>query len=71
MAAPRGRPAAGGKPKVAARVYAMDKAEVGSEADVVEGTLSVSGKLAKVLLDPGSTHSFIRPTFIMRTRSKV
>ena len=48
MPAPRRRPAVAGKPKVAARVYAMDKAEVGSEADVVEGTLSVSGKLAKV-----------------------
>ena len=40
-------------------MYAMDRGEVGSEADVVEGTLSISGKLAKVLLDPDSTHSFI------------
>ena len=31
---------------------------------MVEGTLLVSGKLAKVLIDPGSTHSFVRPRFM-------
>ena len=47
-----------------ARVYAFDKTEVGSESDVVEGTLSISGKPAKILIDPGSTHSFGRPKFL-------
>ena len=62
--AQRGRPGASGKPKIAARVYALDKAEIGSEVKIVEGTLTISGKLAKGLLDPGSTHSFGRPKFI-------
>ena len=47
-----------------ARVYAIDKNDVESEIDVVEGTLTISGELAKVLIDPGSTHSFARPGFI-------
>ena len=45
-----------GKAKVPARVYAID-----NETDVVEGTLPISGVVAKVLIDPGSTHSFARP----------
>ena len=49
-----------------ARVYAIDRSEIGSNAEVVEGTLSISGKPAKVLLDPGSTHSFIRPAFVRK-----
>ena len=60
----RGNPGPVGKSKVPARVYALDKSEVDREADVVEGTLLVSGKFAKVLLDPGSTHSFVRPSFM-------
>ena len=51
---------------MAARVYAIDRAEIGSDTKVVEGTLSISGKPAKVLLDPDSTHSFIRPAFIRK-----
>ena len=47
-----------------AQVYALDKTEVGSESDGVEGTLSISGKSAKILIDPSSTHSFSRPMFI-------
>ena len=53
-----------------ARVYALDKRNVESEAEVVEGTLSISGKLAKVLIDPGSTHSFVRPKFLKALGSK-
>ena len=53
-----------GRARVPARVYAFDKDDVESEADVVKGMLSISGKLAKVLIDPGSTHSFARPKFM-------
>ena len=53
-----------GKPKVPAWVYAVSKEDVDNDADMVEGKLLISGKLAKVLLDPGSTHSFVRPKFI-------
>ena len=31
---------------------------------MVKGTLSISRKLAKVLVYPGSTHSFVRPRFL-------
>ena len=51
-------------------MYALDKSNVESEADVVEGTLSISGKLAKVLIDSGSTHSFARPKFMKGLGSK-
>ena len=47
-----------------ARVYALDKIEVGSESEVVEGTLSISGMSAKILIDPGSTQSFGRPKLL-------
>ena len=60
----QGKLGAAVKPKVAARVYSLDKNEVESDTDVVEGMLSVSGRMAKVLIDPGSTHSFVRPTFM-------
>ena len=53
-----------------ARVYALDKTEVEGEADVVEGTLLVSGKLTKFLIDPGSTHSFVRPRFMKELKLK-
>ena len=52
------------------RVYALDKTEIDGEVDVVEGTLLVSGKLAKVLIDPGSTHSFVRPRFMKELKLK-
>ena len=42
----------------------MDKIDVEGDADMVEGTLSIFGKLTKVLVDPGSTHSFAKPRFL-------
>ena len=58
------KPRPAGRARVPARVYALDKNNVESEAEVVEAKLSISGKLAKVLIDPGSTHSFARPKFM-------
>ena len=52
-----------GKAKVPARIYAIDRSEVDGDAEVLEGTLTISGNLAKVLIDPGSTHTFARPGF--------
>ena len=60
----RGKPEPAGKPKVPVRVYALNKNEVGEEAEMVEGTLLVSRKFVKVLIAPGSTHSFVRPIFM-------
>ena len=59
-----------GKAKVPARIYAIDRSEVDSDVEVLEGTLTISGILAKVLIDPGSTHTFARPGFIKKLRSK-
>ena len=59
-----GKAGTAGKAKVPARVYAISKEDVESDDNVIEGMLSVSGRLAKVLIDPGSTHSFVRPKFI-------
>ena len=33
---------------------------------MVEGTYSISGVIPKVLIDPGSTHSFARPGFLKK-----
>ena len=40
-------------------------------SEIVEGTLFVTSKPAKVLIDPGSTHSFIRPRFMKGTNLKL
>ena len=52
--------------RVLARVYAIEKNDVEENANVVEGTLSISGVVAKVFIDPGSTHSFARPGFLKK-----
>ena len=62
----RGKPGPAGKPKVPARVYALNKNEIGEEMEVVEGTLLVSKKFVKVFIAFGSTHSFVRPIFIKK-----
>ena len=36
----------------------------------MEGTLSISVVVAKVLIDPDSTHSYARPGFLKKTGSK-
>ena len=58
------------KSKVPARVYAISKEEVDKDADDLEGM--ILGKLAKVLLDHGSTHSLlVRPKFIQELGLKM
>ena len=69
--APRERPGPTGKPKVLVRVYVFDKTDVEGSSEVVEGTPFVTGKPAKVLIDPGFMHSFIRPRFIKGTDLKL
>ena len=48
----------------------VNREDVDKEADVVEGMFPVSSKLAKVLFDPGSTHSFVRPKFMQELSLK-
>nr|XP_027064418.1 uncharacterized protein LOC113690624 [Coffea arabica] len=54
----------GNRPKVPARVYAIDDQPVPDSSEVVEGTLPIFHRLARVLIDPGATHSFVNSTFM-------
>eukprot|EP00268_Persea_americana_P035076 TRINITY_DN34626_c0_g2_i1.p1 TRINITY_DN34626_c0_g2~~TRINITY_DN34626_c0_g2_i1.p1 ORF type:complete len:299 (-),score=47.85 TRINITY_DN34626_c0_g2_i1:184-1080(-) len=48
------------------QVYAMDRQYAEASAEVVEGMIYVSNVEAKVLFDPGSSHSYIFPMFASR-----
>lgn len=54
----------GTKPKVAARVYSLEPQQVPDSFEVVEGTIPVFHRFAKVLVDPGATHFFVNPNFM-------
>ena len=55
--------AVGSRPKVPARVYALDHQQILDSIEVVEGTFPIFHRLAKVLIDSGATHSFVNPKF--------
>ncbi|XP_071905688.1 uncharacterized protein [Coffea arabica] len=54
----------GTKPKVPARVYSLEQQQVPDSSGVVEGTIPVFHRLARILVDPGATHSFVNPDFM-------
>ncbi|WP_193450540.1 hypothetical protein, partial [Streptomyces plicatus] len=41
------------------QIYAVNRADAEAQGGVVEGILPICGFQARVLFDPGSTHSFI------------
>ncbi|WP_157056312.1 retroviral-like aspartic protease family protein, partial [Candidatus Burkholderia verschuerenii] len=51
------------KIRVPARVFALEAEDTDKEVSVLEGMFSISGQVFKVLVDPGSTHSFINPSY--------
>ena len=55
-----------GRPPARGRVYAMTRQEAQATPDVVTGTLSIFGDDARVLIDPGATHSFISREYVTR-----
>ncbi|XP_027177957.1 uncharacterized protein LOC113777109 [Coffea eugenioides] len=55
----------GSQPKVPIRVYALDYQQIPEVTEVVEGTIPIFHRLARVLIDPGATHSFINPNFMI------
>ena len=55
-----------GRPPARGRVYAMTSQEAMATHDVVTGTLSIFGDDARVLIDPGDTHSFISREYVTR-----
>nr|XP_027068159.1 uncharacterized protein LOC113693729 [Coffea arabica] len=63
---PNARPntSGGGRPTVPARVYAIGDQPVPDSSEMVEGTLPIFHRLAKLLIDPGATHSFVNPSFM-------
>ena len=51
------------KQKVSGRVYALTKQDAQASNEVATGTLILFNKEAKVLFDPGATHSFVSLAF--------
>ncbi|XP_027067801.1 uncharacterized protein [Coffea arabica] len=54
----------GSRPKSSSMVFALDYQRAPESSEVVEGTIPVFHRLAKLLIDPGATHSFVNPTFM-------
>ncbi|XP_027124278.1 uncharacterized protein [Coffea arabica] len=54
----------GTRSRVPARVYPLDQQSVPELLEVVEGTIPVFHHLAKILIDPGATHSFVSAAFM-------
>nr|XP_027101649.1 uncharacterized protein LOC113722569 [Coffea arabica] len=59
------------KSRVPARVYSLDQQSVPEPMEVVKGTIHVFHHLAKILIDPGATHSFVSLTFMLGIDVKV
>ena len=55
-----------GRPPARGRVFTMTSQEAQATPDVVKGTLSIFGDDARVLIDPGATHSFISHEYVAR-----
>ncbi|VVA30046.1 PREDICTED: retrotransposon, partial [Prunus dulcis] len=60
----------GGRARATGRVYHMSQQQAQASPDVVIGILSVFGTPARVLIDPGATHSFVTPSFAHNTEVK-
>ncbi|XP_027171658.1 uncharacterized protein LOC113771255 [Coffea eugenioides] len=52
------------KSKVPALVDSIEQRPVPESAEVVEGTTPVFHRLARILIDPDATHSFVNPAFM-------
>ena len=48
-----------------ARIFALTQQEAYATPEVIMGTLSIFGHDAHILIDLGSTHSFVPRTFVM------
>ncbi|XP_071925875.1 uncharacterized protein [Coffea arabica] len=68
---PRPTNVGGARSRVPARVYSLDQQSVPAPTEVVEGTIPVFHRLVRILIDPGATHSFVNPAFILGIDLKV
>nr|XP_027062987.1 uncharacterized protein LOC113689412 [Coffea arabica] len=68
---PKPTTAGGARSRVPARVYSLDQTTVPEPTRVLEGTIPVFHRLARILIDPGATHSFVNPAFMLGIDLKV
>ena len=54
----------GNKSKVPTRIYAIEQHQIPNSSKIIEDTILVFHRLAKILIDPGATHSFVYPNFM-------
>ncbi|CAL8119335.1 unnamed protein product [Prunus armeniaca] len=60
----RGQRGQSGHSTTQARVFSMTQQEVQATPDVITGMIPIFGYFARVLIDPGATHSFIAHSFL-------
>ena len=53
-----------------ARIYAVTERDAENASDVITGTTYISNKLARILIDPGATFSFMSSAFAMHNNLK-
>mgnify|MGYP004716565595 CR=1 FL=1 len=56
--------AGGSRPKGPVRVYTLHHQQIPDSTEVVEGMIPIFHCLTKVLIDSGTTHSFVNPKFM-------
>ncbi|XP_071905705.1 uncharacterized protein [Coffea arabica] len=61
---PKQSTTSGSRPKSSARVFALDYQRAPESSEVVEGTIPVFHRLAKLSIDPRATHSFMNLAFM-------
>ncbi|CAL9018670.1 unnamed protein product, partial [Prunus brigantina] len=61
----------GGRPGATGQVYNMTQQEAQASPDVITGMLPVFGIPARVLIDPGATHSFVALRFAHNANVKL
>ncbi|KAL0298215.1 UNVERIFIED_CONTAM: hypothetical protein Sangu_3153800 [Sesamum angustifolium] len=61
----------GSQPQPQARVYAITKEQAPKAPEVITGSFSICGFSAHVLIDPGSTCSFISHDFASRVHASI
>ena len=65
--APLNRPARGAddrRQRIQGKAYTITREEAQNAPAVIEGTLPISYGIAHVLVDCGSTHSFVSPKYV-------
>ena len=52
------------RPKVLTRVYAIEQHQLPDLSEVIEGTIPIFHRLAKILIDYSAIHSFVNLSFM-------